>query len=403
MASGLGGGGAWRGAMAALLALGLAPGLRAQGLSGPPDHLPLNHPRLRAALDFPLAFKPGQLSVQAWRERAAPAARALMLPDGDPAQDPTPFAPQLLAEQDRGAYLAQRLSLQLDADSRVPALMLRPKGPGPFPAVLLLHDHGARFDIGKEKLIRPWDDAPREAAAQAWAQRYFSGRFLGDELAARGYLVLALDALGWSERGAAGFGREDQQALAANLFNLGSSWAGRVARDDWRAARFLASRPEVDARRVAALGFSMGAQRAWQLSALSDDVRAAVAVSWMASLPGLMVPGNNQLKGQSAYAMLHPGLARLLDYPDVAALAAPKPLLVYAGQRDALFPPAAVEPAFASLLRVWSAWGAEARLQTRWWPAGHEFNAEMQATAWDWLAEQLAQPAPGLSDPGASR
>ena len=44
-----------------------------------------------------------------------------------------------------------------------------------------------------------------------------------------------------------------------------------------------------------------------------------------------MVPGNNQTTGQSAFSMTHPGLANLLDYPDVASLACPKPMLFQCG------------------------------------------------------------------------
>lgn len=375
-----------------LLALAAATAARAEpqspGLVGPADApLPVFHERLRAGLAFELGFGPAaERDPQAWRAAALAKARELILPL---AQDMTPFQPRLLDEIDRGSYVARRIEFNVTADSRVAALLLLPKGAGPFPAALALHDHGARFDIGKEKLVRPWGDAAREAAAQQWAARYFSGRFPGDELARRGHVVLAVDALCWGERSMPGFGREAQQALAANFFNLGRSWAGLIAQEDARAAQFLAGLPEVDARRVAAVGFSMGALRAWQVAALSEHITAALASGWMATLPGLMVPGNNQLKGQSAWAMLHPGLARYLDYPDLAALAAPKPLLVYAGAQDPLFPPAAVEPALAKLRRAWAAWGGAERLETRVWPGGHQFDAAQQDAAFDWLARQF--------------
>jgi hypothetical protein len=46
--------------------------------------------------------------------------------------------------------------------------MLLPPGPGPHPAVLLLHDHGSAFAIGKEKVLTPWDDPAHAAEAVAW-------------------------------------------------------------------------------------------------------------------------------------------------------------------------------------------------------------------------------------------
>jgi len=146
----------------------------------------------------------------------------------------------------------------------------------------------------------------------------------------------------------------------------------------------------VDVGKVAAVGFSMGAFRAWQLSALSDDITAAVGSCWMATMAGLMVPGNNQLRGQSAFAMLHPGIGRVLDYPDVAGLAAPKPLLIQAGEEDSLFPRESVERAFAQLQAIWAAHRASDALDLRWWPQGHHFDKARQDAAFDWLAKQFS-------------
>jgi len=357
-----------------------------QGFDPAEPGLPVFHERLRQQLHFSLGWTAGTRDPAAWRAAGLAKARELMLP---PQQDLTPFEPVVIDEIDRGSYLARRISFNLTAESRVPALLLLPKGAGPFPAALMLHDHGARFDIGKEKLVAPWGNAAREASARQWADKYFSGRFPGDGLARRGYVVLAVDALGWGDRSAPGFTRDSQQALASNLLNLGGSWAGLIAQEDVRAAQFLAGLQDVDRQRVAAVGFSMGAFRAWQLAALSEAISATVASGWMATLQGLMVPGNNQLKGQSSFTMLHPFLGRYLDYPDVAALAAPKPALFYAGEQDGLFPAASVRDAFAKMRQVWASQGAGARLETRFWPQGHVFPVEQQEAAFDWLDRQL--------------
>jgi len=353
---------------------------------GVQDSLPVFRDRLAERLTFPLSWLSGSFGdFEAWHRTArAKVLECLLAPP--PA---APFDPVVVAEQDRGAYVARKVVLNLTGDSRVLSLLLVPKGEGPFPAVLLLHDHGARFDIGKEKVIEAFDEPPeRLASAREWVDQYYGGRFIGDELARRGYVCFSTDALNWSDRGGAGY--EGQQALASNLLHLGSSFAGLIAHEDLRAAEFLAGRPEVDAGRVAAMGLSMGAFRTWQVAALSDHIAAGVAVCWLGTVKGLMVAGNNQTLGQSAFTMTHPGLFSYLDYPDVASLACPKPMLFYNGTQDGLFPVPAVQEAYAKMRQVWESQGASERLETRLWEVPHEFGREMQGAAFAWLDRQLA-------------
>ena len=104
-----------------------------------------------------------------------------------------------------------------------------------------------------------------------------------------------------------------------------------------------------------------------------------------------MVPGNNQTRGQSAFAMTHPGLLADLDYPDIASMACPKPMLFYAGRQDVLFPIASVEESFEKLRKVWNSQGASDQLETRLWDVPHEFNREMQDASFDWLDRMIKQ------------
>eukprot|EP01032_Pedospumella_encystans_P030230 gene30230-34122_t len=165
--------------------------------AGVADNMPVFQQALKAKLTFPMAWSPQVKDLPAWRS----AGRAKLWELTLQAPDNTPFQPQVIAEIDRGSYVARQVVFNLSAESRVRALMLVPKGAGPFPAALMLHDHGGKFDIGKEKAIQPWGDGPQDAArlasSQAWADKHFSGRYPGDALARRGYVVLAVDALGW--------------------------------------------------------------------------------------------------------------------------------------------------------------------------------------------------------------
>jgi len=254
--------------------------------------------------------------------------------------------------------------------------------------VMLLHDHGAKFDIGKEKVIEPFEDSPeRLKSACEWTEKLYGGRFIGDELAKRGYVCFATDALNWSDRGGAGY--EGQQAVASNLFNLGMSFAGLIAWEDMYAAEFLATRPEVDSNRVVAMGVSMGSFRAWQAAALSDRIAGCVAVCWMGTRADLLVQGGNLTRGQSSFTTTHPGLSNFLDYPDVASIACPKPMLMYNGNQDKLFPVPSVQDAYTKMHKVWDSQNASDKLVTKFWNAGHVFNREMQDEAFQWLDQHF--------------
>ncbi len=374
---------------AVALAAASGPDYQKQAFDAPQRSFPVFYQQLKNRMAFSYGWaKRGDLTPQQWRARGLAKAREMILPY----EDHTPFNPLVIDTQDRGSYVAKKVVFNISNESRVLAFLLVPKGKGPFPAALFLHDHGSKFDIGKEKFVRTWNDDARLASSEKWADKYFSGRFPGDELAKRGYVVLSIDALGWGDRSVPGFRTDSQQAVAANLFNLGSSFAGIIALEDVRASKFLAGLPEVDKTRVAAVGFSMGAFRSWQVAALSDSITASIVDCWMSTMKGLMVPGNNQLKGQSAFTMLHPFIRRSLDYPDIAALSAPKPMLVYDGSKDPLFPAADTQEAFATMHAVWKANHAADKLETKIWPGkGHIYTKDMQEASFNWLDKQFGR------------
>ncbi len=336
--------------------------------------------RLRDNLSFTWNFDPVEDNFAAWRERTRDRVRAAL-----GVESITPADACVVSEWSGDGCIGQELQLHFSNGEITGAYLLRPDTDAPTPAAILLHDHGSFFSIGKEKLIRrPGEAAEIAADIDHWTARLYGGRHVGNELARRGYTVLCADTLGWGSR--KGNGYEAQQALAANLMQFGVSYASVILREDLEALALLCRMPGIDARRVASFGYSMGGSRAWQLAALSDDVKACVAGGWMGTLQGLMQPGNNQLRGQSAFTMLHPQIAGKLDYPHFAGLAAPKPALIFSGADDRHFPEATALAAHEQMHAIWAGADAEPCLETRLWPgAAHAFPVDQQDHAMDWL------------------
>lgn len=298
---------------------------------------------------------------------------------------------QRISRSDQGLYWREHWQLQLLTPVWQQVWLLIPKtasSASPKPAVLLLHDHGAEFRLGKDKWIRPLEKT-RLPLAQQWADKYFSGHFVGEELAAAGFVVLAADTLGFGERGPLAYAQ--QQQLAANFLARGRSLAGFTALEDQQLASFLAAQPLVKSGQISALGFSMGAYRVWQLAALSAHINAGVGIGWFNQFANLTTPDGNFSKGQSSFYVLHPGLMAHLDLPDIAALAAPKPLLLVMGGQDPLMPATGVQQGFAKLQQRYQQCSdaAAAGVQLKFWPdKGHQFDAPLQQQVLQWLQGQ---------------
>ena len=69
--------------------------------------------------------------------------------------------------------------------------------------------------------------------------------------------------------------------IAGNMMMYGIDLSAWMTYDDIAGTEFLASIPEVDAARIGCTGWSMGAYRAWMLSALFDRIKVGAAVCWM--------------------------------------------------------------------------------------------------------------------------
>lgn len=351
-------------------------------------NMPVFYQELKQSLTYPLAWgNAPEKDFKHWRVQA----REKLLECMQPAPPKADFDMQTVESEQRDGYTVRKIVFNVSAWSRVPAYLLVPDGEGPFPAILLMHDHGAHFTIGKEKMVRPFHVSKvMMEDADDWAVQCYDGQYVGDFFARNGYVVLAVDALLWGERGRKEYASYDaQQALSANLAQMGMSWGSLIAWDDIRSAEFLSSLPFVDKEKIGTMGFSMGAHRAWMTMAATDEVKAGAAVCWMNTTDSLMTLTNNQNKGGSAYAMLIPDIRRYMDYPHVASIACPKPMMFTNGLKDKLFPVEGVKSAYDVMRQVWKSQGAEAHFQAQLYDLPHFCSREIQQAVLDFFNQEF--------------
>ena len=342
-------------------------------------NLPVYADSLIADLTYPMAWGNSKVkNFKKWKRLARKKVFDCMLMPPPPPVDG--YKAKVLFEEQREGYKAKKIEIQLSRYYTVPAYILIPDGKGPFPAINLLHDHGAHLFIGKEKTIRPLacEDSVVIKDAVNWSAGGYEGQFFGDFLARHGYIVLSTDAPMWGERGQKEGPRRDKyDMIAGNMMMYGIDLCAWMTYDDISATDYLASIPEVDSRRIGCTGWSMGAYRAWMLSALSDRIKAGAAVCWMVTTDEQMSFKYARTEN-GGFANCFPGLRRWLDYPHVASIACPKPMLFINGSQDKLFPVAGVKKAFQIMHDTWDNQGCGDRLVTELWEMPHSCGKKSQ-------------------------
>jgi dienelactone hydrolase len=357
--------------------------------------------QVQAQKEFPLSFLQKSFSDRAAWKHQARGKLLELLHYAPPPCDPRP---EVIERTDRGDHLRERVYFNTTPDLRVPAYVLLPKkADKPLPGLVALHDHGGFYLWGKEKLVETDDEHP---VLTDFKQRYYAGKSIATELARQGYVVVVIDMFYWGERRLlldgdpedwrrrpkdltreriAAFNQrasQNEQLVGRTIFSAGFTWPGVMFWDDLRTVDYLLTRPEVDTKRIGCVGLSVGGLRSCHLAALDDRIKAAVVVGWMASFPAQL---KRHVRNTIGHTKVVPGLYRYLDYPDIASLAMPAALLVINGSKDGLFDLAGVRGCFEKLAACYRKAGIPERLRTRLYDTPHEFNAEMQAEAWEWL------------------
>ena len=355
---------------------------------------------LKKELTYPMAWGNSPIkNFKKWKKAARAKVFECMM---TPPKAAAAWDMEVLGEEQRDGYKAQKIAFNINAYSRITAYLLIPDGKGPFPTVNALHDHGAHLFIGKEKMIRPFftpeeQDAPEKQAlcqeilddADAWARQLYDNQYVGDYLARHGYVVFSADAPMWGERGRKeGVDRNKYDLIAGNMMMLGRDLSAFMTYDDISSTEFLASLPMVDAKRIGCVGCSMGAYRSWMLSALSDRIKAGASICWMITTDAQLTRRFGR-KENGGFANCIPGLRQYLDYPHIASLACPKPMLFINGTKDKLFPVPGVKDAFAEMHKVWKSQGADNLLDTELWDIPHSCGLKAQEKMLEFLDKNL--------------
>ena len=349
-------------------------------------------------LTYPLAWGNSAIKdFDEWRKCARAKVFDCMLA---PPPAVTDYSVKVLAEEQRDGYKARKIEIRLSKYYTVPALVLIPDGEGPFPAINCLHDHGAHLYIGKEKMIHPIvsDVSSGGAAteeelvlkdADEWVAGLYDGQYVGDYLARNGYVVFSADAPMWGERGQKEGARRDRyDMIAGNMMMYGIDLSAFMTYDDISGTEYLATMPEVDTSRIGCMGFSMGGYRSWMLSALSDRIKVGVSVCWMVTTDEQMSLKYKRTEN-GGFANCFPGLRRWMDYPHIASMACPKPMLFINGRQDKLFPVAGVEKAFGIMHDVWDSQGHGELLQTELWDVPHSCYKPAQKLMLEFFRKHL--------------
>lgn len=208
-----------------------------------------------------------------------------------------------------------------------------------------------------------------------------------------GFALLVIDPVGFGE--IPGIHPGMNRLNWWHWLSLGYTPAGVEVWNGMRALDWLETRPEIDASRIGVTGISGGGVMTQYLAALDERVAVAVPSCSTYTL-GNQITQN--LIAQQCDCTFYPNVFGL-DFPEVLALIAPRPLLILGGRKDPIFPPAGFRAAYQSVKRIYDLFPegrpSDPRLRIVESAEGHtdppKFLRETRAWMCRWLAVEQSQ------------
>jgi len=297
--------------------------------------------------------------LEEWRKRLPEKRRRWREMLGlDPLPPRTELKVTVTGILDRGNYVVEKLHFQPLPDCRIACNLYRPKKvEGKLPAVIYVCGHAS---AGKSHYqLHP---------------RWF---------AEHGYVSMILDAIQIGENG--GFHHGTYLKEWWHWYSQGYSPAGVEVWAAMRAADYLQSRPDVDPDRLGITGNSGGGTISWFTGAA--DTRFKVVVPSCQTGNVYQHVRDRTIDGHCdcTYWVNTYGW----DFPDVAGLIAPRPLLVCAASEDHLFRPYAFRDLVYRVRGLYLAYGCDEKLALCEAMTPHGYSPKTRLALFNWFETHL--------------
>jgi dienelactone hydrolase len=297
----------------------------------------------------------------------------------------------------RDGVTEYRFLITSEPGARIPCHLLIPDAvPRPVPVFLCLQGHSSGMHLS---LGRIEEEGDREALV--------GDRDYALQAVRRGYAALTMEIRGFGERrdrreASCREPGTDPRSLDPNVtckhaamvaLLLGRTSLGEKILDLRRALDALGHFPEVDGNRVYAIGNSGGGTLAWYAACVEPRLQGLVLGSCFATFASSIGSVDHCCDNYL------PGALHWFDFPDLALLVAPRPLVVVMGRDDRIFPLPGVEAAFERAREIYAAVGVERRCRLALCEGGHRFYAREAWAAFEGIMTGAAPAGTVTSRP----
>jgi dienelactone hydrolase len=201
----------------------------------------------------------------------------------------------------------------------------------------------------------------------------------GAWFAQNGYVCLIIDTLQLGEIQGIHHGTSKEGMWWWNA--RGYTPAGIEAWNGVRALDYLCTRPEVDANRFGVTGRSGGGAYSWTVAALDDRIKVAAPIAGITDLRNHIVDG--VVEGHCD-CMFFLNTYRW-DYPQLAAMVAPRPLLIGNSDKDTIFPLDGVVRSHGRVRQIYQLYGASTNLGLLITEGPHKDTQDLQLPVLRWF------------------